>query len=500
MNGAGPSLRLDAGGVVPGLNAAAAVPQASSPINLLQGTPFAGSAPQTPTQAPQTPAPTAPAQAQQQPEQGPLTKVDFENSPIASIGLILEAFGAGLLGKESPVTRNSKLAIAREGQNLRRAGNVLKAVEIGRKQMKGASPEEAADIVKSITNISAEAGAILEDVLTRTEEEAERILNYFESPEGQKAAPWALEFAESVGTKPAMDLFREITQKKLEAELLRKSEEADAFGVAKARAEGKAAGTPKKEAEEAQTVEIVQGGSAAAKKLGLPNEGTYEVTSKGGQLSNVSRIGQGGTTINIELPDPILLRKAVMVETTARNFIGLVKETLTFLQNPKTVLGATGTGLRFAQGLKAQASQLATAFSGDHFDGATAKPLTVSQILDPNRYTFDGLQAIAAANVRVKANAIAMAYMVARSRDPSGRLSDFDVQSALESLGFQSNDKDIIAATLSDRLREVTGNAANFIQSVKGERPVFDVPPAAVTQPAKPITLEELEAIANGRT
>ena len=201
-----------------------------------------------------------------------------------------------------------------------------------------------------------------------------------------------------------------------------------------------------------------------------------------------------------ELPDAALNRKVIQVKTTARNFVRIAVETLTFLRNPKTVLGAAGGGIRFAQSLKAQAGQLARAFSGDHFDGTTGSDLTVAQMLDPKRYNFEGIKAISAATTRVKANIVAMAYIIARARDPSGRLSDFDVQVAMESLGFDSNDKDIIAATISDRVREVTENSANFIEISTGTRP--DLP----TLPAKPapqksnaMTIEELEAIARGR-
>ena len=122
-------------------------------------------------------------------------------------------------------------------------------------------------------------------------------------------------------------------------------------------------------------------------------------------------------------------------------------------------------------------------------------------MLDPKRYNFEGLQAISAATTKVKANIIAMAYIIARARDPSGRLSDFDVQVAMESLGFDSNDKDIIAATISDRVREVTENSANFIEIATGKRPDLPTLPAApAALKPKVFTIEELAALARGPT
>ncbi len=202
-----------------------------------------------------------------------------------------------------------------------------------------------------------------------------------------------------------------------------------------------------------------------------------------------------------DLPDQILLRKVVEVRAGLRNFAALVKDTARKLRDPNLVLGVAGKGLVFAQNIGAQARQLGTAFGDSHFDSATGEDLTVEQILDESRYNFDGLQAIASANVRVRANATALGYILARMRDPQGRLSDFDVQAAIDSLGFNSADPEVIIATLNDRLREVVTNADNFIRFVfpNAESGFSQFLPLETPQQAVPsYTLDELDALSRG--
>ncbi|MCH9050211.1 MAG: hypothetical protein IIA72_03925 [Proteobacteria bacterium] len=265
-------------------------------------------------------------------------------------------------------------------------------------------------------------------------------------------------------------------------------EEAKARGKAKFREpKGKAVNILLPDGKRASGRELPSG------ELKIVGEGGALVSAPPGSLKMTLQAAPG------ELPDAALNRKVTQTKATMGNFVRMASETITFLRNPKTVLGGAGSTIRFAQSLKAQAGQLARAFSGDHFDGATSGDLTVAQMLDPKRYNFEGLQAISAATTKVKANIIAMAYIIARARDPSGRLSDFDVQVAMESLGFDSNDKDIIAATISDRVREVVENSANFIEIATGKRPDLPALPAApAPKTPKVFTIEELEALARG--
>jgi len=271
------------------------------------------------------------------------------------------------------------------------------------------------------------------------------------------------------------------------------SKELEAEGLAEAKERGRAAVAPEKG--KAVNILLPDGNRATGRELPT---GELMVVGQGGKLT-AAPPGALKMTLQAapgELPDVALRREATQIEVTAKNFLDLAKKTLKFLDNPKLVLGGAGSTIVFAQGLAAQARQLGQAFSGQHFDGATGKGLSLAEILDPKRYSFEGMRAVSAATSRTRANIIAMAYIVARVRDPAGRLSDFDVQAAMDTFAMQSNDKKIIAAAIGDRIAEVTGNAANFIESVTGKRPTFKTVAPPRTQAPKPkrtMTIEELE-------
>lgn len=203
----------------------------------------------------------------------------------------------------------------------------------------------------------------------------------------------------------------------------------------------------------------------------IARDGTFEVKGADGQFTPAP---PGTIKVSVEstpsgLPDSALRNKIIGLRASANNFVSQSRKTIQRLNDPKLVLGVAGSTIRFLQGVGAQARQLATAFGAEHQDGTTGKDISLAQLLDPARYNFDGLQAIAAASTQVKSDAIALAYMLARSRDPNGRLSDFDVQSALDSLGFASTDKKIVAAVLLSRMDEVVSNVNNFIVAAGGQ-------------------------------
>ena len=74
----------------------------------------------------------------------------------------------------------------------------------------------------------------------------------------------------------------------------------------------------------------------------------------------------------------------------------------------------------------------------------------------------------------------------------------------MDTLGFSSNNPDIIAATLADRMREVIGSVSSFIEfaghdATDFNRLVEKLPTPAQAAPSGPvqtITLDELEALA----
>lgn len=525
----------------------------------------------------------------------------FDENPLAAIGLILQEVAAGIRGTGGPVAKANKLAIQQQSLKLRKDAQTLNAIKFGAEQLKGMSGDEADALIATVENVVPEAAEVLRAMAKAGAEKSQALLEMFTENPGM--FPGATDMAQRLGAERTMELFGPIAAALAEQKALTPGRVAEAGAIAEIKA-GVAAKSrrmvvgpgqrvigedgnvifaapakperpkritlspgqvlvdesgevitqvaPKQATPKTVTVNpgqtVIDGNGnvifEARGKLNLvtvsPGQSLVDETGKSiftatpqpkGKAVNIllpdgkratgrelpsgelKIVGDGGVLVSAppgalkmtlqaapgELPDAALNRKVVQIETTSRNFLRMGLETVNFLQNPKTVLGGAGASIRFAQGLMAQARQLAQAFSSDHFDGASGDSLTVAEILDPRRYNFDGMQAIAAANVRIKANVIAMAYVLARSRDPSGRLSDFDVQASMDTLGFQSNDKEIIAATIADRIREVMENSANFIEIATGKRPDLPTLPAALaraSQRPKVFTIEELEELA----
>ena len=184
-----------------------------------------------------------------------------------------------------------------------------------------------------------------------------------------------------------------------------------------------------------------------------------------------------------DVRDTVLKRKLASAEISTRNFISAARRAIKFMRDPKLVLGGAGALIRSFSGVTQQAKQLFDAFRGQHKG-------TQESILNPKNYDFSVLRGIARANTKTKAQFISIAYMLARSREPGGRLAKDDVKLALDSLGLQSNDKDIIAETLRDRIIEIGQGFANYSQVITKQkfnfRKSFDIGPAAGGGGGKP--------------
>jgi len=261
------------------------------------------------------------------------------------------------------------------------------------------------------------------------------------------------------------------------------------------------------------------GGQATGREL---PDGTLEILNPDGSYSpappGTQMMSLQGTPA--DLTDEVMMRKATTMAATANNFIRIATDTVNLLQSPSVVLGKAGGMVNFLQGMRAEAKQLSDAFGDedDHFLAETGAPITAERLLnDQSLYDFsnDNMLAVASASSRVRANVIAMGYMLARARDPNARLSDFDVQQAMETLGFGTNDKDQIARILVDRMHEVAGNYESLLSEITGDSVEFDISiptsegAAAVAseapampgfKPGEVISLEDFERLTNPLT
>lgn len=189
--------------------------------------------------------------------------------------------------------------------------------------------------------------------------------------------------------------------------------------------------------------------------------------------------------------DKEMARKVVASETATRNVISLGTTLIKALEDPNVVLGGAGATIGLFSGWAQQVKQIATSTGMIH-ETKGGEPLTIEEILDPNRYDFTGLEAVSEATSEVRANVIALAYMLAKQSDTAGRLSDFDVEQALKRLGLDRNNKKILALRVADAMRASTVSHNNFMLSLRKETVDFfpktdgggggDAKPAPVTQ------------------
>lgn len=138
-----------------------------------------------------------------------------------------------------------------------------------------------------------------------------------------------------------------------------------------------------------------------------------------------------------------------------------------------------------------------------------------SYLLDANRY-IDMFSGPAANNAALQANAIGLAYTLARAANPDGRISDADVRHQIKKVPLSSSSKTQIQAAIIEVKREVMVNVANHLRvngytkttdgktyydSLMKKIELIDVMPDEPKSTAipSPITEKEYNAIPKGR-
>jgi hypothetical protein len=167
--------------------------------------------------------------------------------------------------------------------------------------------------------------------------------------------------------------------------------------------------------------------------------------------------------------DIVSIRKFRGNKVAMKNMVDMASGVLTFLQDPNFIAGIGGATVRVLNSLRSQSESIGRAYQrlgGTHEDSA-GNDISLSQLLDPSRYKSDILRDLAGTNVRAQSALIGIAYMLARSQDPSGRLSDQDVERALDQLGANSNDPVIIQQTVTDAVWRAWYNFQNEAEEME---------------------------------
>ncbi|KKN39039.1 hypothetical protein LCGC14_0747290 [marine sediment metagenome] len=134
------------------------------------------------------------------------------------------------------------------------------------------------------------------------------------------------------------------------------------------------------------------------------------------------------------------IKKLREQETATRVVLGDIQRMKQQLLEGKTFTSVVSGAVRSVNSLVGTALQASAALG---FDDRNK--------LNPEQYDLEGFFGEEAAkSAAFKSNIVKLAYAIARSAEPGGRLAETDVENALKQLGTDSGDKAVIAATLDE--------------------------------------------------
>ena len=198
-----------------------------------------------------------------------------------------------------------------------------------------------------------------------------------------------------------------------------------------------------------------------------------------------------------EAPTPAVLDEWDAVTTSFQTSEGIVQRMLTQLMDPTVVVGAVGGLVQWWESITDQVHQasnlvLTTSRNNPLSEGAervrddgTKYAVDEGVLLDPSIYEFGSAEK----SSQYASNVTQLAYTLARNLDPSGRLSDFDVQQQINRITVGGQSKSRQAANLVEvfnglynsfqnrysaayRRGTITDNISNF---AKGELAIEEI-------------------------
>ena len=200
-----------------------------------------------------------------------------------------------------------------------------------------------------------------------------------------------------------------------------------------------------------------------------------------------------------EAPTPAVLDEWDSVTTSFQTSEDIVQRMLTQLMDPQVVVGTVGGLVQWWESITDQVRQasnlvLTTSRNNPLSEGAervrdngTRYAVNEEVLLDPSIYEFGSAEK----SSQYASNVTQLAYTLARNLDPSGRLSDFDVQQQINRITAGGQSKSRQAANLVEvfnglydsfhnrysaayRRGTITDNISNF---AKGELAIEEIQP-----------------------
>ena len=156
-------------------------------------------------------------------------------------------------------------------------------------------------------------------------------------------------------------------------------------------------------------------------------------------------------------------RQAVELVTSAEQLTGTIDRISTQIGGmEQSALGLPGATTKALEGAVHAVRGFKDLVGGWAEIEETGEKVTDEQLLDPALYEdyFRGLSGPAAQSAALQANAIGLAYTLARAANPDGRISDADVRHQMERFNLGSSSKPQIQAALFEVKHEIIRNAA----------------------------------------
>lgn len=170
------------------------------------------------------------------------------------------------------------------------------------------------------------------------------------------------------------------------------------------------------------------------------------------------------------------LQESEITARTGLDLIGRMRE-----QIPQAQTGMTAWLVNNLNGMSDQISQAIEAAGGR---------IVVPEQIRNAQYNLSGFGEAAARNTQFRANVVRLGYLIARSDDPSGRLSNADVQNALNTLGASGalTSREQIMAALNETATAMRRNFRTRWEATRRGEPLpeWAREPAAGAAPAQP--------------
>lgn len=194
----------------------------------------------------------------------------------------------------------------------------------------------------------------------------------------------------------------------------------------------------------------------------------------------VTAASRRGPLVTVNGPNPLSedkpsLRDWAQIETGTRNLLGTTKRVRELVATGSPT-GPTGWLVRGGNVLADQARQLALMTGGTN-DSLLQNPRLYSDVVNK----FAWLTPEAKKSAAVQTNLTRLAYMIARTDNPTGQISKSDVRDAMESLAASGGSVDQLTSALDETEALARLNASNRHESIFGaekEKPAWLTPAA----------------------